>query len=220
MSDRSQPSGGIQQSDRIQPIPPAEIERRSFELIEQELPHPLDPIQAPIIKRVIHTTADFSYADSLCFSEHAIETAREALRQGASIITDTNMAKAGINKSRLAAYGGEVHCFMADEDVAEEAKKRGITRAAVSMEKSTITGENYIYAIGNAPTALIRLYELIQEGKVNPRLIIGVPVGFVHVLEAKELIMKADVTYIVARGRKGGSNVAAAICNALLYGME
>lgn len=220
MSDRSQPSGGIQQPDRIQPIPPAEIERRSFELIEQELPHPLDPIQAPIIKRVIHTTADFSYADSLCFSEHAIETAREALRQGASIITDTNMAKAGINKSRLAAYGGEVHCFMADEDVAEEAKKRGITRAAVSMEKSTITGENYIYAIGNAPTALIRLYELIQEGKVNPRLIIGVPVGFVHVVEAKELIMKADVPYIVARGRKGGSNVAAAICNALLYGIE
>ena len=220
MSDRSQPSGGIQQPDRIQPIPPAEIERRSFELIEQELPHPLDPIQAPIIKRVIHTTADFSYADSLCFSEHAIETAREALRQGASIITDTNMAKAGINKSRLAAYGGEVHCFMADEDVAEEAKKRDITRAAVSMEKSAITGENYIYAIGNAPTALIRLYELIQEGKVNPRLIIGVPVGFVHVVEAKELIMKADVPYIVARGRKGGSNVAAAICNALLYGME
>ena len=220
MSDRSQPSGGIQQPDRIQPIPPAEIERRSFELIEQELPHPLDPIQAPIIKRVIHTTADFSYADSLCFSEHAIETAREALRQGASIITDTNMAKAGINKSRLAAYGGEVHCFMADEDVAEEAKKRGITRAAVSMEKSAVMGENYIYAIGNAPTALIRLYELIQEGKVNPRLIIGVPVGFVHVVEAKELIMKADVPYIVARGRKGGSNVAAAICNALLYGME
>lgn len=220
MSDRSQPSGGIQQPDMIQPIPPAEIERRSFELIEQELPHPLDPIQAPIIKRVIHTTADFSYADSLCFSEHAIETAREALRQGVGIITDTNMAKAGINKSRLAAYGGEVHCFMADEDVAEEAKKRGITRAAVSMEKSAVMGENYIYAIGNAPTALIRLYELIQEGKVNPRLIIGVPVGFVHVVEAKELIMKADVPYIVARGRKGGSNVAAAICNALLYGMD
>lgn len=220
MSDRLQSSGGIQQPDRIQPIPPAEIERRSFEIIEQELPHPLDPVQAPIIKRVIHTTADFSYADSLCFSEHVIETAREALRQGTSIITDTNMAKAGINKNRLAAYGGEVHCFMADEDVAEEAKKRGITRAAVSIEKSAIIGENYIYAIGNAPTALIRLYELIEEGKVKPQLIIGVPVGFVHVVEAKELIMKTDVPYIVARGRKGGSNVAAAICNALLYGME
>lgn len=201
-------------------IPPAEIERRSFEIIEQELPHPLDPVQAPIIKRVIHTTADFSYADSLCFSEHAVEIAREAIRQGVSIITDTNMAKAGINKNKLAAYGGAVHCFMADEDVAAEAKKRGITRAAVSMEKSAIKGENFIYAIGNAPTALIRLYELIEEGKIKPQLIIGVPVGFVHVVEAKELIMKAAVPYIVARGRKGGSNVAAAICNALLYGME
>lgn len=220
MSDRLQPSGGIQQPDMIQPIPPAEIERRSFEIIEQELPHPLAPIQAPIIKRVIHATADFSYADSLCFSEHAIETAREALRQGVSIITDTNMAKAGINKSRLAAYGGEVHCFMADEDVAAEAKRRGITRAAVSMEKSATMGENYIYAIGNAPTALLRLYELMGEGKVKPKLIIGVPVGFVHVAEAKELIMKADAPYIVARGRRGGSNVAAAICNALLYGIE
>lgn len=201
-------------------IPPAEIERRSFEIIEQELPHSLDPVQAPIIKRVIHTTADFSYADSLCFSKHAVEIAREAIQQGASIITDTNMAKAGINKNKLAAYGGEVHCFMADEDVAAEAKKRGITRAAVSMEKSAIMGENFIYAIGNAPTALIRLYELIEEGKIKPRLIIGVPVGFVHVVEAKELIMKTAVPYIVARGRKGGSNVAVAICNALLYGME
>lgn len=202
------------------PIPPAEIERRSFEIIERELPHPLDPVQAPIIKRVIHTTADFSYADSLCFSEYAVEIAREALRQGAGIITDTNMARAGINKNKLAAYGGEVHCFMADEDVAMEAKQRGITRAAVSMEKSAIMGENFIYAIGNAPTALIRLYELIQEGRLKPQLIIGVPVGFVHVVEAKELIMKTSVPYIVARGRKGGSNVAAAICNALLYGME
>lgn len=201
-------------------IPPAEIERRSFKIIERELPHPLDPVQAPIIKRVIHTTADFSYADSLCFSEHAVEIAREALGQGTGIITDTNMAKAGINKSKLASYGGEVHCFMADEDVAMEAKQRGITRAAVSMEKSAIIGENFIYAIGNAPTALIRLYELIEEGKIKPQLIIGVPVGFVHVVEAKELIMKTSVPYIVARGRKGGSNVAAAICNALLYGME
>lgn len=201
-------------------IPPAEIERRSFEIIEQELPHPLDPVQAPVIKRVIHTTADFSYADSLCFSERAVEIAREAIRKGAGVITDTNMAKAGINKNKLAAYGGAVHCFMADEDVAAEAKKRGITRAAVSMEKSATMGENFIYAIGNAPTALIRLYELMEEGKIKPQLIIGVPVGFVHVVEAKELIMKASVPYIVARGRKGGSNVAAAICNALLYGME
>jgi precorrin-8X/cobalt-precorrin-8 methylmutase len=200
-------------------LSPEEIERRSFAIIEQELPHPLDELQAPIIKRVIHTTADFSYADTLCFSEHAIEAAREAFARGADIITDTNMAKAGINKKKLAAFGGEVHCFMADEDVAREAKERGITRASVSIEKSATMGENFVYAIGNAPTALIRLYELIQAGTVKPLLVIGVPVGFVHVAEAKELIMKTDVPYIVARGRKGGSNVAAAICNALLYGM-
>jgi precorrin-8X/cobalt-precorrin-8 methylmutase len=200
-------------------LPPEEIERRSFEIIEQELPHPLDELQAPIIKRVIHTTADFSYADTLCFSQGAIQAAREALARGADIITDTNMAKAGINKKKLAAFGGEVHCFMADEDVAREAKERGITRAAVSMEKSAAMGENFIYAIGNAPTALIRLYEMIQAEAVKPLLVIGVPVGFVHVEEAKELIMRTEVPYIVARGRKGGSNVAAAICNALLYGM-
>lgn len=201
-------------------IPPAEIERRSFEIIEKELPHELDPLEAPVIKRVIHTTADFSYADTLRFSEHAIEIGREALRGGTHIITDTQMAKAGINKKRLSAYGGEVHCFMSDEDVAAEAAGRGVTRAAVSMEKSVVVGQNCVYAIGNAPTALIRLYELIMEGRLLPALIIGVPVGFVHVAEAKELIMQTSVPYIVATGRKGGSNVAAAICNALLYGIK
>lgn len=208
----------LTEGDKI--LPPAEIERRSFEIIEQELSHPLDELQAPIIKRVIHTTADFSYVDSLCFSDGAIECARQAIREGCSIVTDTNMAKAGINKEKLSIYGGKVHCFMADTDVAAQAKERGITRAAVSMEKSAIMGENYIYAIGNAPTALLKLYDLIAEGRLSPRLIIGVPVGFVHVVEAKELIMQAPVPYIVARGRKGGSNVAAAICNALLYGVE
>lgn len=204
------------------PIPPAEIERRSFEIIEKELPHELDPLQAPIIKRVIHTTADFSYADTLCFSDRAVEQGRAALKSGAHIITDTQMTKAGINKTRLSSYGGEVHCFMSDEDVAAEALRRGVTRAAVSMEKSAAIGERLdkscVYAIGNAPTALIRLYELIMEGRLSPALVIGVPVGFVHVTEAKELIMQTAVPYIVARGRKGGSNVAAAVCNALLYG--
>lgn len=201
-------------------IPPEEIERRSFAMIEEELPHPLDAEQAPIIKRVIHTTADFSYADTMCFSEGAIERAREAIRGGADIIADTNMVKAGINKKKLAAYGGTVHCFMADEDVREEAKQKGVTRAAVSMEKSAIMGDNLIYAVGNAPTALIRLYELIMEERLRPKLIIGVPVGFVHVVEAKELIMQTPVPYIVARGRKGGSNVAAAVCNALIYSCD
>ena len=202
---------------KIENYTPAEIERRSFEIIEEELGRELDPVQKPIIKRVIHTTADFSYADTLCFSDGAVEAGLAALREGCDIVTDTNMGKSGINKTRLAQYGGEVHCFMADEDVAKEAKSRGTTRAVISMEKSTTLGKDVIYAIGNAPTALIRLYELIAEGKIHPKLIIGVPVGFVNVVEAKELIMMADVPYIVARGRKGGSNVAAAICNALLY---
>ena len=202
---------------KIENYTPAEIERRSFEIIEEELGRELDPVQKPIIKRVIHTTADFSYADTLCFSDGAVEAGLAALREGCDIVTDTNMGKSGINKTRLAQYGGEVHCFMADDDVAKEAKSRSTTRAVVSMEKSVTLGKDMIYAIGNAPTALIRLYELIAEGRIHPKLIIGVPVGFVNVVEAKELIMTADVPYIVACGRKGGSNVAAAICNALLY---
>lgn len=201
----------------IENIAPMEIEKRSFEIIESELQEELDPALKPIIKRVIHTTADFSYADTLCFSEQVIDKAISALKAGASIVTDTNMAKAGINKKVLEKYGGRVHCFMADEDVAMKAKERGITRAAVSMEKAAAMKENFIFAIGNAPTALIRLYEMIQAGEITPLLIIGVPVGFVNVVEAKELILSAKVPYIVARGRKGGSNVAAAICNALLY---
>ncbi len=201
----------------IKQLSPQEIELLSFEIIERELGRELDPVLKPIIKRVIHTTADFSYVDTLTFSEHAVEKAIEALKNGASIVTDTNMAKAGINKNKLSELGGQVYCFMADEDVALEAKRRGITRAAVSMEKAAKMDQNVIFAIGNAPTALMRLYELIQEEKIKPELIIGVPVGFVHVVEAKELILKTEVPFIVARGRKGGSNVAAAICNALLY---
>ena len=198
-------------------LTPAQIEERSFAIIESELPHPLDPTLAPIIKRVIHTTADFSYADSLCFSSGAVEKALDAIRQGASIVTDTNMGKAGINRGALARHGGEVFCFMADEDVARAAKEKGTTRAAASMDKACTLHRPLIFAIGNAPTALIRLCELMEAGKLRPELVIGVPVGFVNVVPSKELLMTADVPYIVARGRKGGSNVAAAICNALLY---
>ena len=198
-------------------IGPGEIEKRSFEIIEEELGRELDPVLKPIIKRVIHTTADFSYADTLFFSENAVEKGLQALREGVSIITDTNMGRAGINKKKLEQYGGKVHCLMADEDVAAAALTQQTTRAAVSMDKAAAMQEDFIFAIGNAPTALIRLYELIQEGKIRPRLIIGVPVGFVNVVEAKELILTAGVPVIVARGRKGGSNVAAAICNALIY---
>ena len=202
---------------KLKQIAPGEIEKRSFEIIEEELGRELDPVLKPIIKRVIHTTADFSYADTLFFSENAVEKGLQALREGVSIITDTNMGRAGINKKKLEQYGGKVHCFMADEDVAAAALAQQTTRAAVSMDKAAAMQEDFIFAIGNAPTALIRLYELIQEGKIRPRLIIGVPVGFVNVVEAKELILTAGVPVIVARGRKGGSNVAAAICNALIY---
>ncbi len=205
---------------QIETIRPEEIEKRSFELIEAEMKtSPAEELK-PIIKRVIHTSADFDYEDNLCFSEDVVKIAEKAIRNGACIVTDTNMAKAGINKSSLARFGGEVFCFMAEEDVAAEARERGITRAAVSMEKAAKLNKNLIFAIGNAPTALICLHEMIETGKIKPELIIGVPVGFVNVVEAKELIMEAKVPYIVARGRKGGSNVAAAICNALLYRIQ
>lgn len=203
--------------ERIEFVLPKDIEKRSFEIIESELTEKIDEKIKPIVKRVIHTTADFSYEKSLVFSENVVETALEAIKNGASIVTDTNMAKAGINKKALSKFGGNVYCFMADEDVAEKAKKDGTTRATASMEKASQMDERVIIACGNAPTALIKLYELIKENKINPYLIIGVPVGFVNVVEAKELIMEAECQYIVARGRKGGSNVAAAICNALIY---
>lgn len=200
---------------------PAEIEKRSFEIITEELAgRKLNSEHELIIKRAIHTTADFDYADNLCFSEQAVARALQALRQGADIVTDTQMAKAGINKKILAKYGGTVHCFIADKDVALEAKERGMTRSAVSMEKAARLNKKLIFAIGNAPTALIKLYEMLREGTVKPELIIGVPVGFVNVVQSKELILQTQIPYIVARGRKGGSNVAAAICNALLYQME
>ena len=202
----------------LETMKPGEIEKRSFEIITELLGDTkLDPVQAPVIKRVIHTTADFSYVENLVFSDHAVEKGLEALKNGCDIVTDTQMAKAGINKAILARLGGQVHCFMSDPEVAAEAKERGITRAVVSMEHAARLEKPCIFAIGNAPTALISLQEQILAGKLNPALIIGVPVGFVNVVESKELILPLDVPYIVARGRKGGSNVAAAICNALLY---
>ncbi|MGI5976629.1 MAG: precorrin-8X methylmutase [Candidatus Limivicinus sp.] len=202
----------------IENIKPMDIERRSFEIIGEILgDRKLDPENEAVIKRAIHTTADFDYADSLCFSPHAVKIGTEALKGGCDIVTDTQMAKAGINKGVLGKLGGEVHCFMSDEAVAEEAKRRGVTRAIVSMEHAARLTKPCIFAIGNAPTALLSIKSLIAGGKLKPALIIGVPVGFVNVVESKELIMKAGAPYIVARGRKGGSNVAAAICNALLY---
>ena len=197
-----------------------EIESRSFEIISgilEERGIALPEENAPVVKRVIHTTADFDYVDNLVFSDGAVQFGIEALKSGCDIVTDTQMAKAGISKTTLAKFGGQVHCFMSDEDVAREAKERGVTRAAVSMEKAARMGRPLIFAIGNAPTALVVIDELMKKGALAPRLIIGVPVGFVNVVESKELIIASSVPHIVARGRKGGSNVAAAIVNAMLY---
>ena len=202
----------------IENIKPMDIEKRSFAIITELLGDTkLDPENELVIKRVIHTSADFDYVQNLVFSEHAVSKGIEALKNGCDIVTDTQMARSGINKTILSKLGGEVHCFMSDPDVAEEAKARGITRAMVSMERAAKLDKPCIFAIGNAPTALISLHEQIQAGKLNPALIIGVPVGFVNVVESKERIIASDVPHIVARGRKGGSNVAAAICNAMLY---
>jgi precorrin-8X/cobalt-precorrin-8 methylmutase len=202
-------------------LPPMDIEKRSFEIITRELgSKQLPPDLAPIIKRVIHTTADLDYADTLYFSDDAVKAGKESLQTGAHIVTDTRMAEAGISKITLDKLGGAVHCFISDADVSASAKERGITRAAVSMEKACALEFPLIIAIGNAPTALLRLNELIQEGRIKPKLIIGVPVGFVNVVESKEIIKASGIPCIISEGRKGGSNVAAAICNALLYELQ
>ena len=204
----------------IEHLLPEQIEQRSFEIIDGELKKRgivLPKEQEMITKRVIHTTADFEYTDTLTFSEGAVGIARELLKKGADIVTDTNMALSGINKRSLAGLGGEVHCYMADETVAKLARERGTTRAAVSMEIAAKIQKPVIFAVGNAPTALIQIYEMMQGSDWRPAFVIGVPVGFVNVEAAKELILQTDVPFIINRGRKGGSNVAAAIVNALLY---
>lgn len=204
----------------IEYVRPQDIEKRSFAIISKELEEKgivLPKEQELVTKRAIHTSADFDYAKTMTYSAHAVGIAKKLIQNGADIVTDTNMALAGVNKKELAKYGGEAHCFMAEEEVAKIAKERCVTRAAVSMEKAAQIEKPVIFAIGNAPTALIELYEMIQSGKYRPAFIIGVPVGFVNVEAAKDLILKTDVPYIINRGRKGGSNIAAAICNALLY---
>ncbi len=202
----------------LERVLPQEIEARSFEIITEELGNrKLEEAYAPIIKRVIHTTADFDYADNLVFSPNVLEAVREAFQKKACIVTDTQMARAGINKRALQQLGMESYNFISDEDVAEQARIQGTTRAAASVDKAASLNRPLILAVGNAPTALVRIYELVQEGKLKPELIIGAPVGFVNVVQAKEMILELPVPHIVARGRKGGSNVAAAIVNALLY---
>lgn len=204
----------------IEIVAPADIEARSFEIIGEELKR-MD-IEIPkdrefLVKRAIHTTADFEYANTLKFSDKAIEIMADLIKKGATIVTDTNMGLSGINKTELSKYGGNAVCYMADEEVAKVAKERGVTRATISMEKASKLEGPVIFAIGNAPTALIKLREEYDARTYIPDFVIGVPVGFVNVEAAKEMIMETDIPYIVNEGRKGGSNVAAAICNAIIY---
>lgn len=201
---------------------PAEIEKHSFEIITQQLGNKkFSSVQEEsIVKRVIHTTADFDYADSIIITQNAFENAKKAIKNGCNIITDTTMAMAGINKRVLESYGASCKCFIADKDVMELAKENNTTRSCAAIDKAIADEKNQIFVIGNAPTALIRLYEWIKKNKVSPALVVGVPVGFVNVVESKELFMTTQIPYIIAKGQKGGSNVAAAIINAILYNLD
>lgn len=205
---------------KIEYIKPTDIEDRSFEIIDEELKARgivLDPKKEPIIKRAIHTTADFDYVDTLKFSENAVDIAIDLLKKGANIVTDTTMVFSGVNKTSLGKLGGECICYMNDPDINYAALDLGVTRASLSMKRASKLEGPLIYAIGNAPTALITLHELMQTKNYRPDFIIGVPVGFVNVEASKELFLNSDIPYIINKGRKGGSNVAAAICNALIY---
>ncbi|MBI4362676.1 MAG: precorrin-8X methylmutase [Euryarchaeota archaeon] len=202
---------------------PDDIERKSFEIIDKEIgPHEWTPTEYEVVRRVIHATADFDFNKTMAFHTRGIDAAMEAIHAGGPLISDVEMIKAGVNKSILTdKWGMGLHCYMTDPDVVEEAKSKNHTRAQASMRKAARTfttgmdALNCIYAIGNAPTALLELCDLIHKGEATPALIIGVPVGFVNAAEAKEAAIQSGVPYIVARGRKGGSTVAVAILNAL-----
>ena len=197
---------------------PKEIERRSFEIITDELGEKkFGESMGRIVKRVIHATADFEYADLLEIHPEAIEAGKKAIEDGCCIYSDTQMIIGGVNKKSLSKFGVCMFNFVHDEDVAKKALETGITRSMIALEKAALDKNIRIFAVGNAPTALFTLKRLIEEGKTKPDLIIGVPVGFVGAAESKESIRDLGIPYIITRGRKGGSTVAAAIINALLY---
>lgn len=215
---------------KLKEVKPEEIEAASMAIIAEEMAKlcgvDMPEINLPVLKRVIHTTADFEFMKTLKFSpdDQAVTLGREALKRGVSIITDTQMAAAGMSKPSASKFNNKIICRMAEPDVKEEALKRGVTRAVISIERAVEETPDAIFAIGNAPTALIKLCELISEGKAKPSLIIGVPVGFVNVVESKEILAevasKFNVPYIAAMGRKGGSPIASTIINALYYGIK
>jgi precorrin-8X/cobalt-precorrin-8 methylmutase len=204
---------------------PEEIEAESFRIIEAEIGvHPWSEREWPVVRRIIHTSADFDYAQSMHFSPGAVMSGVAAIRRGRGILTDTTMALAGISKPRLERFGISATCFVADPEVARQAQSQGITRSILAMRRGAADSGNGIFVIGNAPTALFELLRLVREEGVRPDLIIGMPVGFVGAADSKErLVLEAkelEIPFIANRGRKGGSNVAAAVVNALLIMAE
>jgi len=197
-------------------VDPARIESTSFEIIDAEVgPHPYDDLQWPVVRRIIHTTADFDFASATYFSDDAVDRGIAALRGGAPILCDTNMVLAGVSKPRLKTFGCDIACLVADRDVAEEARREGVTRSIVATRKGARAGCG-IYLIGNAPTALFELLRLVREEGIEPALVVGAPVGFVGAKESKEALVASGLPCIVTRGRKGGSAIAATILNALM----
>lgn len=196
---------------------PHEIEAKSFAIIDAEAgPHNFGPDEWKIVRRMIHTTADFEYMQMVRISNNAVAAGIKAIRNGCTVITDTNMAKTGIRKDLLAGFGSRCECLMADPRVAEQATERGVTRARVAVEKAAHMMENGIYVVGNAPTALLHLLDMINNKAANPALVVGLPVGFVNAAESKAALVETKIPYISNVGRKGGSNVAASVINALV----
>ncbi len=201
-------------------LKPEAIETESFRIIDNEVgPHHFDVQQWPLVRRVIHTTADFELVKTTCFAPGVIDRALAALRGGAKVLCDTNMVLSGVNKTRLAKLGGSIACHVADPQVAAEAKAAGLTRSTFALRKGVAEGCS-IFLIGNAPTALFELLRLVEAGKAQPQLIVGVPVGFVGAAESKDALLATDLPYVAIKGRKGGSAIAAAILNALMIQAE
>ncbi|WP_239617624.1 precorrin-8X methylmutase [Cohnella mopanensis] len=197
-------------------VQPQEIEERSFEMITEELgEHPFTAEQYPVVQRVIHASADFELGRSLVFHRDAIRAGIEAIRAGRPVVADVQMVQVGISKPRIEKFGGSVKVYISDRDVMEEAKRLNTTRAIISIRKAILEAEGGIYAIGNAPTALLELIRLVKEGAAKPGLVVGVPVGFVSAAESKEELAKLDIPFITNIGRKGGSPVAVAAVNAI-----
>lgn len=197
-------------------VQPQEIEKNSFDIITEELgPHPFNEEQYPIVQRVIHASADFELGRSMLFHPEAVQTGIRAIRNGRKIVADVQMVHVGISKPRIAKFGGSVDVYISDPDVVAKAQELNTTRAIVAMRKAVKEAEGGIFAIGNAPTALLELIRLIKEGEAKPGLVIGMPVGFVSAAESKEELAKLDIPYITNVGRKGGSTVVVAVVNAL-----